>query len=203
MLSLMVIIPFVILAVVWTQLPESVPIHWDAAGKADGYGAKSSLLWLAALPLFIVAVFFFIKKVDPKQKLQQMGKKIDALELILTGLMLAIAVFGIYSSVKQESSMPSLAIIFGVFFVLLGNYAQTIQPNYFLGVRTPWTLENDDVWKETHRFAGRLWMLGGGLLVIFSLVNLEWATSQFFLPLALILALAPVFYSYWVYRKVK
>lgn len=199
----MIVLPFLYLAYLWGQLPEIVPVHWNVKGKADGFGPKISLLFVALLPLFVFGVLRVAQKIDPKQNLKSIRAKMPAIELIVTGFMSAISLFAIYSALKSDSPMSFLILLFGMFFVLLGNYMQTILPNYFIGIRTPWTLQNDLVWKKTHRFTGRLWMLGGALVVLGSLINVSLVTQKFFLPLLLILVLVPIFYSYWIYREME
>ena len=201
-LSVMVALPFLYLTYLWGQLPEIVPIHWNAAGKADGFGGKISLLFIAALPLFIIGILRIAQKIDPKQNLKRIRGKMPTIELIVTGFISAISLYAIFSALRSTSSISFLMLLFGMFFMILGNYMQTIRPNYFIGIRTPWTLQNDEVWKITHRFTGRLWMLGGALIVIFSLVNVGWAASTILLPLLLSMAFIPMLYSYWVYRKI-
>ena len=89
-----------------------------------------------------------------------MGNKLNYLRFALSLFMSAIAVFIIYSVQQSQSKPTFIFILIGLLFTILGNYFKTIKPNYFIGIRTPWTLENEDVWKKTHLLGGKLWFVG-------------------------------------------
>ena len=80
--------------------------------------------------------------------------------------------------------------------------SQTIKPNYFLGIRTPWTLENETVWKETHRMAGKMWFVGGLIVVFASLILEEQLNLIVFLIIVGIITLIPIIYSYLLFKKI-
>jgi len=143
------LIPFVYLIYIWNRLPEKVPMHWNGAGEIDRYGDKKELVAMLCMLVGITYfVFLIIPYVDPKQKLQNMGNKLNNLRMILTLFMSGLAVFILYS-VQQKSSIPGFVFsIIGLLFAFLGNYFKTIKPNYFIGIKTPWTLENEEVWKK-------------------------------------------------------
>ena len=86
----------------------------------------------------------------------------------------------------------------GLLLAIIGNYSSKVRKNFFVGIRTPWTLANDEVWERTHRFGGRLFVVGGLLICIAGLAG----QSDWLLPMVLLLALVPCAYSYLVYRKV-
>jgi uncharacterized membrane protein len=85
----------------------------------------------------------------------------------------------------------------------LGNYFKVIKQNYFLGIKTPWTLESEEVWKLTHILAGKLWIVGGLLIVIFSLVIPEDINFYLFIIITAIITIVPIVYSYFIFRKLK
>lgn len=146
---LIAVLPFIYLAFIWNNLPDKIPMHWNGSGEIDRYGDKKELvLMLFLLTGITYFVFLVIPKIDPKQKLQNMGNKLNNLRLILGIFMSALAI-GIVYSTQQKSSNPSFVfVIIGLLFTFLGNYFKTIKPNYFIGIRTPWTLENEEVWKK-------------------------------------------------------
>ncbi|MDD3005724.1 DUF1648 domain-containing protein, partial [Flavobacterium sp.] len=122
------LIPFAYLIYIWNRLPEKVPMHWNGAGEIDRYGDKKELL----VTLFMLVgityfVFLIIPSIDPKQKLQNMGNKLNNLRMILTLFMSGLAVFILYS-VQQKTSNPSFVLaIIGLLFAFLGNYFKTIK----------------------------------------------------------------------------
>ena len=93
-------------------------------------------------------------------------------------------------------------VLFGVFFAALGNYFQTIRPNYFIGIRTPWTLENEQVWRETHQLGGKISMIGGLLMMPLYFVSNQYFQAFAFIALVIVIALVPVVYSYIRYRAI-
>lgn len=85
----------------------------------------------------------------------------------------------------------------------LGNYFKVIKQNYFLGIKTPWTLESEEVWKLTHILAGKLWIVGGLLIVIFSLVIPEDINFYLFITITAMITIVPIVYSYLIFKKLK
>ena len=134
-----------------------------------------------------------------------MGNKFWQLRFILGIFITGLMVFVVYSSQYSVSMKPNIVIGgIGLLFTALGNYFKTIRPNYFLGIRTPWTLESDVVWKETHRVAGILWFFGGLLVAVFSVIlsNPE-LLFYIFIIIMVFLVVIPFAYSYTKFRQVK
>lgn len=197
------VLPFVYLAYIWNELPKEVPMHWNVSGKIDRWGDKSELLvmifMLTGITYFI---FLVIPYIDPKQKLKSMGNKLNNLRLILGLFMSALAIYILYS-VQQETSNPVLIFpLIGLLFAFLGNYFKTIKPNYFIGIKTPWTLENEDVWKKTHIMGGKLWFIGGLLMALTFLLPNEMQLYTF-LGITAVITIVPIVYSYLEFKKIK
>jgi uncharacterized membrane protein len=133
-----------------------------------------------------------------------MGNKYRNLKFLMVLFMSALAVFIIYSVKEQSITNPSFIILaIGLLFMLLGNYMKTIKANYFIGIRTPWTLENESVWKSTHKLGGKLWFIGGLAIVISSLTASKEFNTIFFIIITILLTLIPLVYSYLEYKKLK
>ncbi len=197
------LLPFVYLAYIWNELPKEVPMHWNASGEIDRWGDKSELfMMLFMLTGITYFVFLIIPYIDPKQKLQNMGNKLNNLRLILALFMSALAIYILYS-VQQKTSNPVLIFpLVGLLFAFLGNYFKTIKPNYFIGIRTPWTLENEEVWKKTHLIGGKLWFVGG-LLMALTFVLPNKIQIYTFLAIAAVITIVPIVYSYLEFKKIK
>lgn len=204
-LVIIVLLPFIYLASVWNTLPEKVPVHWNMQGEIDRYGDKTELLIIPIfLPLLTYLLFLVIPKIDPKNKLHNMGQKYQSLRVILTLFMSVLALFILYSSKNQSLENPNYIILgIGILYLVLGNYFKTIKPNYFIGIRTPWTLENETVWKDTHKLAGKFWFIGGIIVVFSSLLFEEKHNLILFLTISAIITLIPIVYSYFRFVKVK
>lgn len=200
-----VLLPFIYLAFVWNTLPEKVPTHWNAKGDIDHWGDKFFLISVPfMLPVFIYILFLIIPKIDPKKKISLMGGKFYQIKFVFVLITSALALFVIFSSKSQSISSPNFVfVLIGILFIALGNYFKVIQPNYFLGIRTPWTLENSEVWKLTHVFAGKLWFVGGFLIVIGALLFEIEFLSTAFLVFVTVLAFIPTVYSYVKFKEIE
>lgn len=206
---LVALVPGIYLAASWKSLPERVAMHFDLKGNPDRYGSKTELLiMVAVLSLMGVGVYFLLSniyKIDPKRyaaenkdRLQRMG---FAIGIFISALCCVI----IYSTTKGSIEF-GLRYIFagvGLLFSLMGNYMHNIKPNYFAGLRVPWTLNNEDNWRKTHMMAGKLWFAGGLVIAILCLLLPDAISLIIFFILTMILVIIPVVYSYRMYKKNK
>lgn len=199
----LVALPFIYLAYLWDKLPQQVPLHYNIKGEVDRYGDRSELILIPILlPLLIYLIFLVVPYIDPKKQLRNMGDKYWNLKFILTALMSLLALYILHSTKEQSLGNPNyLFMLLGVLYLVLGNYFKTIKPNYFIGIRTPWTLESEAVWKSTHTLAGKLWFAGGLLVILCGLILDQESNSKAFLAITLAIALVPALYSYLSYRK--
>lgn len=202
-LILITMIPAIFLWYVWKELPMEVPLHWNIQGEVDRYGSKNELIWLTTLlPIFMYLLFLFVPLIDPKKKIAMMGGKFYTIRFFLTLFLSVLFTFIIYSVKEQTLTNPNyLFMIIGIFYVVLGNYFKTIKPNYFIGIRTPWALENETIWKNTHRLAGKLWVIGGLLIIISCFVFNQETALAIFLIITAIITLIPVSHSYFQFKK--
>lgn len=198
-------IPFIYLAYLWNSLPEKIPIHWNIKGEIDGWGTKDQLLViLLALPVLTYVLFLIIPYIDPKKKLKNMGNKFGHIKFFLVLLMSLLAVFILYSVQHQNGSNIKWAYaLMGFLIVGLGNYFPAMKPNYFVGIRTPWTLENESVWKATHKMGGKLWFFGGLLMTLLVLALPTESSFVVFMTGTAVLALVPIIFSYAKYKALK
>ncbi len=201
-LMALVTLPFAYLAYIWNSLPTEVPIHWNIKGEIDGYGSKDQLiLLLFLLPVLTYVLFQIIPLIDPKKKVEKMGNKFYHLKFFMVFLMSLLAVFILYFvQSASDYNMKIVYVLLGFMIVGIGNYFPALKPNYFIGIRTPWTLENEAIWKQTHHLGGKLWFLGGLLMTLLVLfLPLETAHLVFMVGIA-ILVLVPIIFSYMRFR---
>lgn len=198
-------LPFIYLAYEWNSLPQQVPIHWNHKGEIDNWGSKVSLIWtLVSLLIVPYLLMLIIPKIDPKNKLATMGGKYEQIKLVFLTFLTGLTILIIYSSKNEEIANPnSILILMGLLFIILGNYFKVIKQNYFIGIKTPWTLENEQIWKMTHRMAGKLWIVGGLLIVILCLILPSTMAIWVFLTITILISLIPVGYSYFKYKEMK
>jgi uncharacterized membrane protein len=203
---ILLIIPFLYLFEVYSSLPDVVPTHFGIDGKPNGYSNKSNLIWiLGFVALISGGSYLLIKhlpKIDPKRTAAMASGKLRNIALAVVALMSAIMISIMYSAIHGSFLHPRILFsVLGIFFTMIGNLMYNIKPNYFVGVRIPWTLENEDNWRATHRMAGILWVIGGLLITIVTLFLPAQAGEYFFMVITAILALAPIIYSFVYFRK--
>jgi len=200
-----VIAPLVYLMAVWNSLPEAIPMHWNLAGEVDRYGTKQELLWvLGGLQLFTYALLLFLPKIAAKtDSFKTMGSNFYKLPLVTQLLLSSVFFIMLLSSTEAvtTSTTTMLTGLLSLFMLFFGNYMTTIRPNYFMGIRTPWTLENEKVWKKTHLLGGRLWVLGG----ILGLINLFLLPQSIHFIIIISLMIIPMLiasiYSFILFQK--
>ncbi|GAA4357228.1 hypothetical protein GCM10023185_21800 [Hymenobacter saemangeumensis] len=161
-------------------------------------------MWLltTALPLGVYLLMAALPRLDPRRRLDGSNRSLHKLTLLLVGCLSGLACYSLYLA-QHPGLLPGRELHVGLalFVALLGNYLTTVQPNYFLGVRTPWTLQSDQVWTQTHRLTG--WLLFGvGLAsVLLALLGPEEWFQPVFLGLVLGIVLLSLGYSYWAYQQ--
>ena len=203
-LLLIVAMPFIYLAYVWADLPNKVPLHWNIKGEIDRWGDKQELILIPfLLPLLTYVIFLFVPIIDPKKQLEKMGSKYYNFKFILILFVSLLSIFIIYIAKEQTfNNSIFIFIAIGFLFTIIGNFLKTIRPNYFIGIRTPWTLENEEVWKHTHIMAGKLWFVGGLSIVFFSIILNQIIASKVFVFVLSLLVIIPILYSYFKFKKI-
>lgn len=201
--SVLCLLPAIFSALVFSELPEQVAIHWNSSGAADNYVHKS----IAAFGIPVLfAVINFISKIrllyEPNQDAQSQVLRqlsiwmIPALSIVLVPVTLSIAM-GANIPIVMLSTL-----LLGMIFIVFGNYLPKCKQNYSMGIKLPWTLANADNWNKTHRLAGYLWICGGIVLISISLLTREAVVRvSATLVIAAVLVLVPTFYSYSQFIK--
>ena len=200
---LVVALPFIYLALVWGDLPDKVPMHWNLKGEIDRYGSKNEL-WIlpVALSLLTYLVFLFVPIIDPKKQIESMGKKFHQLKFYMLLFMALLTCYLIYAtSIEKMIGMKLLFIGVGAVISIIGVYMPFIKPNYFIGVRSPWTLENDEVWKATHKLTGHIWVVSGIILAFIAFGIERQYFFWVFIGLILVIAIIPILYSYLKFKE--
>ncbi|MBU2525399.1 MAG: SdpI family protein [Bacteroidetes bacterium] len=203
LLLLFLLLAIVYLFFIWSELPKKVPISWDYEGRITQYGSKYTFpIFFVLMPIVIYALLSLAPYIDPKMKLMQMGAKYLKLKVIISLFMVSLSVLFLYQ-IQRENLYFNSSFIFigiGLLISLLGNYFKTIKPNYFIGIRTPWTLEDEIVWKKVHHTAGILWFVAGILIVLLAL-SIDLDVFQYILPaIVMVIALAPVIQSFILFK---
>lgn len=178
-LWLLAVLPALMLAAVYSRLPEQVPIQWGFDGQVNTWGGKSSYGIIAMVCILMAPLFQFLPFADPKRRSYVVFQKYyDGFALLME---LAMAVFMAMTLTEclrpgTVSIARAATVAVSLLFVFIGNMMGKIKHNYFMGIKTPWTLADPDVWNRTHRFTGRLWFLVGVVTIPCAL----WLPERFF-----------------------
>lgn len=206
LILIILVLPFGYLAFTWNEFPARVPIHFNHKGEADNYGPKAfGLLLLPVINILLFLLLKYLPKIDPRKENYVLFEgRYKAIRLIIHIFLTFIFFLLVSSMLKGSSSLlhPKLVIIgFALLTMVLGNYFSAVRPNFFVGVRTPWTLSNEEVWKKTHRFTGRLWVASSFLLLLYALFFEDINKAVIFVFIGVI-TIPPIVYSYLIYQKI-
>ncbi|MCR5493835.1 MAG: SdpI family protein [Streptococcus sp.] len=200
MTALVIALPMVIGVIFWNQLPEKIPTHFGIDGQADGYSSK--LFTLFAFPalflLFQIICLASFEKESVKVNIPAKMRRfytwlIPILSLIIQGSIYANALGFIKSG-------PTLVTTFlAIVFIVIGNYLPKIQRNATVGIRIPWTLSDDKNWYKTHRMAGKLWVIGGLIILLESFIQV--ALPYVMGVVIAVMIVGPIVYSFLLSRK--
>lgn len=206
---LVALVPLAYLLMIWNTVPQTVALHFGTDGTPDRMGDRTSMLWsiiaMTAVSLITYAIVVNVHKLDKKRTKGVKPPIFDTIALVtvifLSFLNLVIILSGIHHEIKLYNQLLIPAI--GLFFIFLGNVFYNIKPNRFVGIRVPWTLNNEDNWKYTHRFGAKLFFVGGLLITLVSLGYETTVASMFMSGIVLVITAATVLYSYIYYRNTK
>ena len=197
-LILCTLLPILYLVVNWNLLPESMPIHFDVQGQPNGYGSRYVYVWM---PVGLYFLMLVLPKIDPRKANYTVFEgsyfKLRLIMAIFIGLINAVVIWGVANNLNSIHKFIPLTIF--ILLMLIGNYMGNFRPNYFVGIKVPWTLNSDEVWIRTHKMAGKLWFWGSlaGMALYFIVDKPEWV----FLPLLVVLVVVPIVYSYVIYQN--
>lgn len=190
--------------VVYRELPDRIPTHWNWRGEVDDTAPKFPGAFLG--PLIIAGLWILLpllRRIDPRRRnYERFDETFWVLlnVLALGSVLLQAAVLGAALDAPIEMGRMVLGGV-GVLFLALGNYLPRLRSNWWMGIRTPWTLENEIVWRRTHRLGGRTFVIGGLACVLGALFfPLASAGAVGFIALTFA-ALVPVVYSYVIWRQ--
>jgi uncharacterized membrane protein len=182
--------------------PAFVPTHWDMMGNINGYSsARFAAFFLPCFSLGLYLLLTFIPLIDPERKrYRQFAESYSAIKLTIIGFLTTVYVLigfnGMGYHVQFELIIP---IMVGGLFIIIGRYLRDIKHNWFVGIRTPWTLSSEEVWNKTHKLASQLFVVGGVVMIILALIP---AYEKFvsYLVLIALMVIIPIIHSYFLYQ---
>lgn len=189
---------------VYSRLPEEMPTHWNSAGQVDGTMAKPwGPFLLPVMMAILTLIFLVLPRISPRgYEIEERGRAFRAIVMTIILFMLALHVVTLAVALGHPVSIGiAVPVLLGVLLAVMGNYLSKVPRNFFIGVRTPWTLADEDVWFRTHRLAARTFMLGGLAIAVGAPLAGEAHAQTVVLGAVLFAALVPVVYSYAIYKK--
>ena len=186
----------------YPQLPEKAATHWGISGEADGYGSREfAAFFMPAILAGLAALFYFLPRLDPlRQNWEQFRKSYRVFVVTMMLFMAYVHVLSVLFNLGYDINISQLAFpAIGGLFIVLGYLMPSFKRNWFMGIRTPWTISNEEVWNKTHQLGGKLFMLAG----VLTLPGLIWPEVGFtlFMIGVVFAAIVPMGYSYWLYQK--
>ncbi|MBT4540793.1 SdpI family protein [Candidatus Woesearchaeota archaeon] len=199
-----VIISFVISIYFYPSFPDQVASHWNSQGEVDGYMGKFwGLFLMPIISLAILLLFLAIPKIDPlKNNIKKFEKYFDGFIVLILLFLFYIYVLTVLWNMNIVFNMTQMILpALGILFFYCGILIENAKRNWFIGIRTPWTLSNEKVWNATHKLGGKLFKIAG-ILAFIGLFFQKFALLLFIVPV-LAFSLYLVVYSYLKYQKYK
>ena len=198
--TVITLLPVLAGLILWNRLPEQMPMHFNAAGEVDGTASKA--VGVFGMPAFFVAVQWLCAvgsfKMDPKAK--NINTKMMGLVLWLIPVLSVLMHALVYGTAlgKEMNVQIVIPLLMGLLFIVIGNWLPKCKQTYTLGIKLPWTLEDEDNWNRTHRFAGPVWVVCGMIVTAGALIGGSFLWVM--LAALVVMIAAPVVYSYLLFR---
>jgi len=195
---------FIVGAVVYSRLPDSIPMHWGISGKPDSFWPKSftSVFFMPLLSLGLYALLVVVPFLDPKRRSLKLSFHaynilIDAI-VGLEAVVFAATLIAAFSNGFDVAKVVLVSV--GLLFAVVGNYMTTVKQNWTFGVRVSWTLSDDVVWRKTNRLGGYLFVVAGAITIVCAFLPGPWAFGLMMGAILGILVITYV-YSYLLFRS--
>ncbi|MFH0873608.1 MAG: SdpI family protein [Candidatus Komeilibacteria bacterium] len=203
-IPLILILLTIIISYYWYPLlPQRIASHWNFAGEVDGWSSKNFMtFFLPSLMVGLYLLFIVLPYLDPKRERYSQFAHVYHIfkTLIIALFFLLFFTTNLYNLGYHISIATTTSLAVGLMMIILGNYMGKIKSNWFMGIRTPWTLSSENVWNKTHRLGGWLFMLYGLAIIIAPYLSATWGATILFGG-ALVLVGGTFLYSYILYAQ--
>lgn len=200
---LLIILSFIMAILTFNKIPEMIPIHWGINGEADNFVSKYFTFLLPIIILILYLLFKFIPKIDPrKNNYEKYKKSYENIICAFISFLFALYICTLLIYLGYNIPITKITLIaVGVLFMIIGNYLPKSKSNFYFGIKTPWTLSNDTVWKKTHRLGGKLFTIGGLAIILTSIFLKNGLLFFSFIVITLIISIIPTIMSYVYFKK--
>lgn len=196
--SLVTILPLFIGLILWNKLPDKIVTSFGWYGEANGYNSRAFAVFGLPLILLLVNLICIIAtSADPRRKNISNGMFSLVISIVpLCSVICGVCIYGNAMGyvLKVENIM---SIFIGVLFIVLGFILPRCKQNYTIGIKLPWTLHDEDNWNKTHKLAGKVWIIGGVVMVFVGLLQ----SKVLFFSVIAALVLIPTVYSFLLYKN--
>ena len=193
---------FIIGIYLYPQMPEEMASHWNTQGEVDDYLSKFwGLFLMPVISIGLFLLFTLIPKVDPlKENIKKFRKYFDAFIILIIVFLFYIYLLSIFWNLGFRFNMGRLMLpALGILFYYCGILVENAKRNWFIGIRTPWTLSNEKVWEKTHKIGAKLFKIAG-LIAFIGILFPNYAFFFVLIPM-LLFSVYTIVYSYFEYRK--
>ena len=199
--SLLILLPILFGVLNWNELPDTIPTHWGIDGQPDGFSSKPVAVFIIPCFLFLLywACMFLESRIGSNA---EQNKKAFEIVFWIVPVISVVVNGAVYLAALGIDANPTMfaPLILGFALMIIGNYMPKVKQNRTLGIKLKWTLNNEENWNATHRFAGKVWFFGG-FLVIFCALLPESVAPFVLLPFIFVLVFLPMLYSYNYHKK--
>lgn len=198
--SIIIILPMIVGVILWDKLPDKIPTHYNPNGEVDQYSSKPfAIFGLTAILLAVQWICALGTSFDPKKQ-NHPTKILYLVFWIIPVLSVVLYTITYLTAIGMDAKVEIiLPIIVGLVLAIVGNYLPKCKQNYTIGIKIPWTLNSEENWNRTHRFAGKLWVIGGVLIMLSGI--LYKAFIWIFIPAIVLMVAVPLIYSFVLYKK--
>jgi len=197
-----ILLSFIIGIYFYPQMPEKIASHWNAHGQVDGYMSKFwGLFLMPLLSMMLFLLFIAIPKIDPlKHNIEKFREYYDGFVVLIIVYLFYVYLLTIFWNIGIRFNMVQpLAPAMGILFYYIGILIENAKRNWFIGIRTPWTLSSEKVWEKTHKIGGKLFKIAG--IIAFIGVFFQRYVLFFILVPIILVAAYTIVYSYFEYQK--
>jgi len=200
---ILIALAFIVGFSLYSKLPDQIPSHWNAQGEIDGWSSKNfTVFFFPGITLAVYLLMTFIPFIDPLRKnYLKFAKPYFWFKLLFVVFYVSLYFYTLWSAFGSEIKINYFIVpAISISFILLGVFLPKIKKNYFVGIRTPWTIHSEETWEKTHKFAGKTFIIAG-LISLLGVFIVEYS-FLIFITAILLASFIPIIYSYFVFKKI-
>ena len=199
---LLTVVSLLLSLTVFSSLPEQITAHWNVHGTVDRFAPKLTVFIFPGIIFLITILFQFMRRTDPNSdNYDKFQREYHRYTFVIGLVFFAVQIMTIAAAFRMDFNVNLIFCLgIGSLFIFIGNLLPKTKHNYFIGIRTPWTLADEQNWFRTHRLAGKIWVLGG-LIVALTALAPESFQVPVFLTILAVMVVTPFVYSYTEFRK--